>query len=165
MVLLFVHNLYSYYHIVLLLFLRIDYRFKNNIECCSDEYDYFIHASTIVEDFDLDYSNQELRDFKYTYGSKSAPVGFVGTGILTAPFLFIGKILNRIFNENINEYIFNFQIFTYSMSSVIYFLFSYIYLFKTMKLMGGSINKYNLIELLKPFDHRWILIPDFPLKN
>jgi len=133
--------------IVLLLFLRIDYRFKNNIECCSDEYDYFIHASTIVEDFDLDYSNQELRDFKYTYGSKSAPVGFVGTGILTAPFLFIGKILNRIFNENINEYIFNFQIFTYSMSSVIYFLFSYIYLFKTMKLMGGSINKYNLLLL------------------
>ena len=94
--------------LVLLLFLRVDYRFKNNIECCSDEYDYFIHASTIVEDFDFDYSNQDLRDFKFINGSISAPVGFVGTGILTAPFLFIGKMLNQIFNESIDKNIFNF---------------------------------------------------------
>lgn len=133
--------------VVLLLFLRIDYRFKNNIECCSDEYDYFIHASTIVEDFDFDYTNQNLRDFKYINGSITAPVGFVGTGILTAPFLLIGKILNQIFNENIDDNIFNFQIFTYSMSSVIYFLLSYLYLYKTMKLVGSSINKFNLLFL------------------
>lgn len=47
--------------LILLLFLRIDYRFKNTVECCSDEYDYYIHATTIVDDFDLDYSNQNLR--------------------------------------------------------------------------------------------------------
>ena len=133
--------------IVLLLFLRVDYRFKNNIECCSDEYDYFIHATTIVEDFDFDYSNQDLRDFKFINGSISAPVGFVGTGILTAPFLFIGKMLNQIFNESIDKNIFNFQIFIYSMSSVFYFFLSYIYLYKTMKLIGNSINKYYLLLL------------------
>lgn len=131
--------------IVLLLFLRIDYRFKNNIECCSDEYDYFMHATTIVEDFDFDYSNQDLRDFKFTNGSKSAPVGFVGTGILTSPFLYVGKFLNQIFNENVEENLFNFQIFMYSMSSVFYFFLSYIYLYKMMKLLGSSINKYHLL--------------------
>ena len=55
--------------IVLLIFLRIDYRFETTIKCCSDEYDYYSHAATIVNDFDLDYSNQNIRDFKYTkYG-------------------------------------------------------------------------------------------------
>ena len=107
--------------ITLLIFLRIDYRFKYTIECCSDEYDYFMHASTIVNDFDFDYSNQDLRDFRFTNNNKIAPVGFVGTGILFSPFLYLGNLFNQIFNESIAEDVFNYQIFFYSMSSVIYF--------------------------------------------
>ena len=34
--------------IVLLIFLRIDYRFETTIKCCSDEYDYYSHAATTL---------------------------------------------------------------------------------------------------------------------
>ena len=37
--------------IILLFFLRIDYRFETTVKCCSDEYDYYSHAATIVDDF------------------------------------------------------------------------------------------------------------------
>ena len=39
---------------VILLFLKIDYRFKLDWECCTDEFDYYAHAKTIALDFDLD---------------------------------------------------------------------------------------------------------------
>ena len=131
--------------ITLLIFLRIDYRFKYTIECCSDEYDYFMHASTIVNDFDFDYSNQDLRDFRFTNNNKIAPVGFVGTGILFSPFLYLGNLFNQIFNESIAEDVFNYQIFFYSMSSVIYFFLTYLFIYKTMKLIGYKLNKYKLL--------------------
>ena len=35
---------------------RVDFRFKNTVECCSDDYDYFSHAYTIAIDKDFDYS-------------------------------------------------------------------------------------------------------------
>ena len=69
----------------------IDYRFETTIKCCSDEYDYYSHAATIVNDFDLDYSNQNIRDFKYTKYGKNTPIGFFGSGLLSAPFLLIGQ--------------------------------------------------------------------------
>lgn len=130
--------------LILLLFLRIDYRFKNTVECCSDEYDYYIHATTIVDDFDLDYSNQNLREFNYTYNYKSAPVGFVGTGILNAPFLLIGKYFSKIFNESFKEQIFNYQILFYSISSVIYFFLSFLLIYKTNLLINFNLDKYRL---------------------
>ena len=43
---------------IFLLSLRIDYRFIETINCCGDDHTYFVHAETIAEDFDLDYSNQ-----------------------------------------------------------------------------------------------------------
>ena len=52
-------NLTIYFFLVLffLLFLKIDYRFIDNITCCGDDFDYYIHAKTIALDNDLDYSN------------------------------------------------------------------------------------------------------------
>ena len=38
---------------ILSLFFRIDFRFKNSVECCSDDYDYFSHAETIALDGDF----------------------------------------------------------------------------------------------------------------
>ena len=55
---------------VLLSLFRVDYRFKGTVECCSDDYDYYLHASTIAIDFDLDYSNQEVRGFSYYKNGK-----------------------------------------------------------------------------------------------
>ena len=52
-------NFYFLFAVVLLLtFLKIDFRFTETIYCCSDDFDYFIHTETISEDFDFDYSNQ-----------------------------------------------------------------------------------------------------------
>ena len=131
--------------IVLLIFLKVDYRLKYTIECCSDEYDYFIHAVTIVEDLDLDYSNQNLRSFRYTNGEINAPVGFVGTGILLAPFLYLGNFINGVFNETIQDTLFNYQILMYSLGSVFYFFLAYYFIFKTMKLLNYSINRFKLL--------------------
>ena len=131
--------------VTFLLFLRIDYRFKYTIECCSDEYDYFLHAETIVEDFDFDYSNQDLRDFRYNYGNKSAPVGFVGTGILLSPFLYIGNYFNNLFGESVSVNLFNFQILFYSLGSVFYFFLSYYFINKTKEILGYDLNKYKLL--------------------
>ena len=40
--------------LVILSILKIDFRFKEELTCCSDDFDYFIHAETIIEDFDFD---------------------------------------------------------------------------------------------------------------
>lgn len=130
--------------VVFLIFLRIDYRFNSTVKCCSDEYDYFLHATTIVYDFDLDYSNQNLRNFSYSYGEKKAPIGFVGTGILASPFLYLGKTLRVIFNES-PDLIMNFELLLYSLSSVVYFFLSFFILIKIMHLMNVDINKYKLL--------------------
>jgi hypothetical protein len=79
--------------LLLLLFVKTDYRFVSSINCCGDDYDYFIHAVTITTDFDLDYSNQLNEENHIRYNGKIAPKGFIGTGILATPFLFIDFIL------------------------------------------------------------------------
>ena len=131
--------------ILLLVFLRVDYRFTNTIKCCSDEYDYFLHASTIALDFDLDYSNQNPRDFRYYNNGKNTPIGFIGSGILSSPFLLFGNFLSKIFSEDLKSEIFNFKIFFYSFSSVFYFFFSYFLLYKILNLLKIKFNKYFLL--------------------
>ena len=97
------------FHFLILLFLvlffiKTDYRFVSSINCCGDDYDYFIHAVTITSDFDLDYSNQLNEENHIRYNGKIAPKGFIGTGIMATPFLFIGNLLIFInyFNIFIN---------------------------------------------------------------
>ena len=46
------------FYFVFLTFLKVDFRFTDNIYCCSDDFDYYMHAETISQDFDFDYSNQ-----------------------------------------------------------------------------------------------------------
>ena len=99
--------------LLLLLFVKTDYRFVSSINCCGDDYDYFIHAVTITTDFDLDYSNQLNEENHIRYNGKIAPKGFIGSGIFASPFLFIGNLLNKIFA---NQSVFNFQILMYSLS-------------------------------------------------
>ena len=82
--------------IFFLLLIKTDYRIASGVNCCGDDFDYYIHAQTLAIDYDFDYSNQipNYSKFYYTNGSKIAPVGFSGSGILAAPFLFIGNILD-----------------------------------------------------------------------
>lgn len=130
---------------LLLLFLRIDFRFNSSINCCSDEYDYFLHASTIAFDFDFDYSNQNPREFRYYENGKNTPIGFVGSGILSAPFLLVGKIISNIFQEDSNKIILNYQILIYSLASVFYFCISYLLIFKTLNNLKIKFNKHILM--------------------
>ena len=44
--------------VIILVFLKIDFRFQETVYCCGDDHDYYMHAETIALDFDLDYSNQ-----------------------------------------------------------------------------------------------------------
>jgi len=106
-----------------LLLIKTDYRLESTINCCGDDFDYYSHAYTIAIDFDFDYDNQipEYSKFFYVYDDKVAPVGFFGSGFLAAPFLFIGNVLDNVFNYS--EKPFNFKIIFYSLSSLVYVFF------------------------------------------
>ena len=75
--------------------MKIDFRFVEGIFCCSDDFDYYIHAETIVEDFDLDYSNQlkNLEDKRFYKNNISAPIGFFGSAVC----LFMVPLFESIF--------------------------------------------------------------------
>ena len=37
----------------ILLFLKVDFRLKPELECCNDDHDYYIHTETFIIDFDF----------------------------------------------------------------------------------------------------------------
>ena len=84
--------------VLFLFFLKIDFRFENSVNCCGDDHDYYIHSETIALDRDLDYTNQLKgnEDKRFNVNGKIAPTGFIGTGILAAPFTFFGNLIDQI---------------------------------------------------------------------
>ncbi len=128
--------------LIILSILKIDFRFKDELNCCSDDFDYFIHSETIVEDFDFDYSNQleQLEKQRFYKNNKPAPIGFVGTGVYSAPFMFIGIVFDKIFNsiglKNTNSIV-SYKLLFYSFSSIFY-------LFFTVKYLKDSLKKLNI---------------------
>ena len=132
---------------ILSLFFRIDFRFKNSVECCSDDYDYFSHAETIALDGDFDYSNQLTTDHPYTYSkdNKIAPVGFPGSGMLSSPFLYVGNLIDNNLNSENGKEILNYKLLFYSLSSIFYFFMGYIFIFKSLVELNLRIKKYQLL--------------------
>ncbi len=124
--------LFFYILVIFLLFLKIDFRITNDLNCCGDDYDYFSHAVTIGEDFDFDYSNQLPNKSRFFRNNKDAPFGFVGTGLLSSPFIIFGNILDYIIGD-LGESGASFKFLLYSFSSIFYFLFA-IYLLKQISL-------------------------------
>ena len=102
--------------------MKIDFRFAEGIFCCSDDFDYYIHAETIVKDFDLDYSNQlkNLEDKRFYKNNISAPIGFFGSGLLSSPFLFVGDLFDSYLLQPTNNFM-NYKLLIYSVSSIFYF--------------------------------------------
>ena len=92
--------LFSIFLLILLMSLRVDYRFTETISCCGDDHSYFVHAETISEDFDLNYSNQMV----FVEGKvnmvkdKVVPIGFIGAGLLAAPFMVLGIFIDNLLN-------------------------------------------------------------------
>ena len=113
---------------IFLLFLKIDYRLVERFGCCSDDYDYYSHAETLILDFDFDYSNQfsGYEQDRFFKNEKSAPMGFFGSGLLASPFLFIGDILDQIKIKLFNNQpsLLNYKVLLYSFSSIFYLLFT-----------------------------------------
>ena len=131
-----------------LLLLKTDYRIASGVNCCGDDFDYYSHAQTLAIDFDFDYSNQipNYSKFYYTNGSKIAPVGFSGSGILAAPFLFIGNILDEWFGLTNN--LFNYKIITYSLSPLFYLSLSAILLQKSLDIINVSLSRFKVLLLI-----------------
>lgn len=124
--------------IAFLLFFKIDFRFAEDIFCCGDDHDYYSHASTLVDDFDFDYSNQ-LKGYetrRFNLNGKIAPKGFFGSGFLAAPFLLVGSLIENIFNYfNMSQNNFmNYRLLMYSLSATSYFFATVFLLLKIFEL-------------------------------
>ena len=137
--------------IILLVFLKIDFRFANSIFCCSDDFDYYMHAETISEDFDLNYGNQlkGLEDKRYNSNSKVAPIGYIGTGILSAPFMFIGNLIDSLTDKFFKPSdLMNYKLLIYSFSPIFYLFAGCGLIYKTLNILN---IRYKNIELLLIF--------------
>lgn len=130
--------------ITLLVFLKIDYRFDYSVNCCSDDFDYYMHASTIALDFDLEYSNQFDGQVSYKKFGKQTPIGFVGSGIFSAPFLFIGNLVDEVLNIDQSTQLMNYKLYFYSLSPIVYFFLSLVFLIKFFELTNIKINRIQL---------------------
>tara|TARA_B100000579_G_scaffold379496_1_gene346856 strand:- start:693 stop:2276 length:1584 start_codon:yes stop_codon:yes gene_type:complete len=139
----------NFLSLVLLLFflllLKIDYRFIEQWNCCQDDHDYFMHAETIALDFDLDYSNQLKgnEEKRFNNNGKIAPKAFIGTGLLSAPFLFVGNLFNYFSSNSLM----NFGLLFYSLSSVVYLFLTIIMIYKLLNSVYSNID-FKFIFLL-----------------
>ena len=136
--------------ILFLLLLRSDFRFIEKPLCCGDDHDYYSHAESLVIDYDFDYSNQ-LEGFekkRYNKNNKIAPKGFIGTGILSSPFLFLGSIIDNIsdslFSTDPNG-LMNYKVLLYSLSSVFYFFLSIFLIYEVLKILKVDENFYFIL--------------------
>ena len=128
---------------IFLLFLKVDFRITNDLVCCGDDYDYFAHAATIVEDLDFDYSNQLPDKSRYYKNEKNAPIGFFGTGLLSVPFLALGKLFD-FFTEDQSNGILAYEELIYSFSSIFYLFLTLLYIKKILAFKNININKFVL---------------------
>lgn len=132
------------------LFLKIDYRFIEEVACCGDDHDYYMHAETIALDRDLDYENQfeGIEKVRFLFNEKKAPKGFIGSGLLAAPFLFLGDSFDQILKLSLGEEykpIFNFKILFYSFSAIFYLFLSIYFTSKTLSILNYRHNFYHLL--------------------
>jgi len=129
-----------FYLFVILLFTKIDYRFIEEFTCCQDDHDYYSHAETIAIDFDLDYSNQYegYEEKRYYKNGVVAPKGFIGSGFLASPFLYIGNLFENIMSNK--SFIFNYKILFYSLSAIFYFFLSIYLIYGSIRLLRIKID-------------------------
>jgi|TARA_B100001094_G_C18178386_1_gene799314 hypothetical protein len=144
--------LVSMLFIIFLLFFKIDFRFAEGIYCCGDDYDYFSHAQTLAEDFDLDYTNQlkGYEETRFNLNGKIAPKGFFGSGLLASPFLFLGNYIDGIvksyFTESYSNFM-NYGLLLYSLSSIFYMFLTIELLKRILQNIDINIKKLEILLL------------------
>ena len=82
---------------------------------------------------------------RFYYNGKTAPSAFIGAGLLSAPFLFVGNLIDNLFPNN---EMFNFKIIFYSFSSIFYLIFTFLLLNKINKLLNSTYSSYSLYLFL-----------------
>tara|TARA_X000001036_G_C20690848_1_gene809320 strand:+ start:2195 stop:3763 length:1569 start_codon:yes stop_codon:yes gene_type:complete len=133
--------------VLLCIFIKTDYRLETGIYCCKDDHDYYSHAETLVLDFDFDYSNQLFGNEgeRFLYNGKSAPYAFFGTGLLAAPFLFVGDIFDKLIP---GSEMFNYKIIFYSFSPIFYLFFTFLIFNRINEFFGRKFSSYFLYLLI-----------------
>lgn len=133
--------------IIIFSLIKIDYRFEEipyGLEV--DDAEYYYSAVTIGLDYDLDFSNQmegiENR-FLNKEIKKVVPFHPIGSGILAAPFVFFGNIIQKIQNT---DGLISFMYFMYSIAPIFYLLLSILLIQKSLKSLNISFNN-NLLLL------------------
>tara|TARA_S200000501_G_C20859358_1_gene759073 strand:+ start:988 stop:2556 length:1569 start_codon:yes stop_codon:yes gene_type:complete len=133
--------------IIIFSLIKIDYRFEEipyGLEV--DDAEYYYSAITIGLDYDLDFSNQmegiENR-FLNKEIKKVVPFHPIGSGMLAAPFVFVGNIIQKLQNSN---GLISFVYFMYSIAPIFYLLLSILLIQKSMKSLNISFNN-NLLLL------------------
>tara|TARA_B100000282_G_C31714115_1_gene482638 strand:+ start:71 stop:1600 length:1530 start_codon:yes stop_codon:yes gene_type:complete len=131
--------------VFLLLLLKTDYRFNEiNINSVGDDSEYYYNVITLVQDFDLDYSNQLDINSPgiYKNGSFVAPAHPIGNGFLAFPFLLISNYILTYFYSPV----------TTSINYFIYSLVPIFYLFLSISLLVKVIgDKYKNLIILSIF--------------
>ena len=135
---------------IFLLYFKIDFRFENGIFCCGDDYDYYSHAETIAIDKDFDYSNQlkGFEDRRFNLNGKIAPKGFVGSGLLASPFLFLGNQIDLLIinysPQNYSDFL-SFKLLFYSLSAIFYMSLTTLLLKKSVKYLDQDISHLEIL--------------------
>ena len=126
------------FFIILTIFFKLDFRYFNELSCCGDDFDYYSHAYTIAIDRDFEYENQllEPNDFTFFKNGKIAPLGFYGSGLLAAPFLYFGHVLDNMLISSFVSY----KVILYSLSSIFYLYVSVLLIYKSFKLLNINVD-------------------------
>lgn len=131
--------------IIIFSLIKIDYRFEEipyGLEV--DDAEYYYSAATIGLDYDLDFSNQ-MKGVENRYLNKEikkvVPFHPIGSGMLAAPFVFIGNSIQKISN---NDGLISFVYFMYSIAPIFYLLISILLIQKSMKVLNIRYNR-NLL--------------------
>ncbi len=122
----------------LLVFLKVDYRYINELNCCGDDFDYYSHAYTMSVDFNFDYSDllDKNSNATYQYKDKIAPFGFFGAGLLAAPFVFIGNLIDYFDTASVVSN----KVFVYSLSAIFYLFVSILLLYESLRILNLKVN-------------------------
>ena len=131
--------------IFLLLLLKTDYRFNEiTINSVGDDSEYYYNVITLVQDFDLDYSNQLDINSPgiYKEGSYVAPAHPIGNGFLAFPFILISNYVLTYFYSPLATSI---NYFVYSLVPIFYLFLS---IFLLLKVIG---EKYKNLIILSIF--------------
>lgn len=128
-------SIYLLLTLVILLFIKVDYRFKEIYPGGSqDDSVYYYHTETLAIDFDLDYTNQLDGNFRDAYireDNRPVPRQSFGPGLLSSPFLLISNLISNFVSINSNI---SFNYFVYSFISTFYLCLSLVFLKKIIKI-------------------------------